>query len=69
MSTTTTAPGRLFGYARREFVRNVRMIESSFFIVVLPVALYLMFGALSDWGDLPVGHGGRPQRQCALQFG
>lgn len=57
MSTTTTAPGRLVGYARREFVRNVRMIESSFFIVVLPVALYLMFGALSDWGDLPVGHG------------
>lgn len=54
---TTTPAGRLLGYAGREFVRTVRLVESTFFTVVLPVALYLMFGALSDWGDQPLGHG------------
>lgn len=53
----TTPAGRLFGYARREFVRTVRMVDATFFTVLLPVALYLMFGAMSSWGDQPLEHG------------
>ncbi|MGO1885349.1 MAG: ABC transporter permease, partial [Citricoccus sp.] len=44
-------------FAGWEFLRNVRMIESTFFIVVLPTVLYVMFGALSSFGDIPAGHG------------
>ncbi|MEV4901852.1 ABC transporter permease [Citricoccus sp. NPDC055426] len=45
------------GFAGWEFLRNVRMIESTFFIVVLPTVLYVMFGALSSFGDSPAGNG------------
>jgi ABC-2 type transport system permease protein len=44
-------------FAAWEYLRNVRMVESTFFIVVLPTVLYLMFGALASYGDAPVGHG------------
>ena len=62
-STTTTpvthrsAARRIAGYAGWELLRNVRMVESTFFIVVLPTVLYIMFGALSSWGDGEAGHG------------
>ncbi|MEO9247907.1 ABC transporter permease [Citricoccus nitrophenolicus] len=45
------------GFAAREFLRNVRMVESTFFIIVLPTVLYLMFGTLASFGDGPVGYG------------
>jgi ABC-2 type transport system permease protein len=48
---------RVTAFAGWEFLRTVRMVESTFFIVVLPTVLYLMFGALSSFGDSPVGHG------------
>ncbi|MFC7400793.1 ABC transporter permease [Citricoccus sp. GCM10030269] len=44
-------------FAAWEFMRNARMVESTFFIVVLPTVLYLMFGALAAYGDAAVGHG------------
>lgn len=44
-------------FAGWEFLRNARMVESTFFIVVLPTVLYLMFGALSAFGESPVGNG------------
>src|SRR5690606_23755200 len=62
-ATTTTpvthrsAARRIAGYAGWELLRNVRMVESTFFIVVLPTVLYIMFGALSSWGDGEAGHG------------
>lgn len=45
------------GFAGWEFLRNVRMVESTFFIVVLPTVLYLMFGALAAYGDAQAGNG------------
>lgn len=45
------------GFAGWDFVRNVRMVEATFFIVVLPAALYFMFGALSSFSDMQAGHG------------
>lgn len=68
-ATTSPAPSRatpgrkkstlsiITAFAGWEFVRNVRMIESTFFIVVLPTVLYVMFGALSSFGDAPAGNG------------
>lgn len=44
-------------YAAHDLRRNVRMVENTFFIVVLPAVLYLMFTALGDFADIPVGHG------------
>lgn len=44
-------------YAAYDFRRNLRMVESLFFVIVLPSALYLMFGALMDYGDFPAGTG------------
>lgn len=44
-------------YAAYDVRRNLRMVESLFFVIVLPSALYLMFGALMDYGDLPAGTG------------
>ncbi|MDO5633699.1 MAG: ABC transporter permease [Micrococcus sp.] len=54
---TTTALGRLLAYTRRDFLRILRMVDSTFFVIVLPAALYLMFGAMSDWGSNTAGHG------------
>ena len=45
------------GYAAHDLRRTVRMVPTSFFAVVLPPVLYLMFTALQDFADLPVGHG------------
>lgn len=44
-------------YAAHDLRRNVRMVENTFFIVVLPAVLYVMFTALGDFSDLRVGHG------------
>lgn len=44
-------------FAAWDFRRNVRMIEATFFTVGLPAALYVMFGALTDYGDQPAGNG------------
>lgn len=44
-------------YAAYDLRRNLRMVESLFFVIVLPSALYLMFGALTDYGDFPAGTG------------
>lgn len=44
-------------YTMWEFYRSVRLIESSFFIIFLPTALYLMFGAAAEYGDYPSGNG------------
>lgn len=44
-------------YAAHDWRRQVRMIESIFFVVVLPTALFWMFGINSDYGDFPAGHG------------
>lgn len=44
-------------YAGYDLRRHLRMVESIFFIIVLPAALYLMFGALQDYGDYPAGTG------------
>jgi ABC-2 type transport system permease protein len=58
--TTTarkSAVRRVAGFAAWELRRNVRMVESTFFIVVLPTVLYLMFGAFITAGDQPAGSG------------
>lgn len=47
----------IVAFAAWDFLRNVRMIEATFFIIVLPAALYFMFGALADYSDAPAGHG------------
>ena len=44
-------------YTLWDFFRTIRMVESSFFIVVLPTVLYVMFGALADYSSFEVGHG------------
>ncbi|MCM3332017.1 ABC transporter permease [Kocuria palustris] len=44
-------------YAAYDLRRNLRMVESLFFVIVLPSALYLMFGALTEFGDFPAGSG------------
>lgn len=52
------SPARIVtAYAGWEFMRNARMVESTFFIVVLPTVLYLMFGALASYSEAEVGHG------------
>ncbi|MGD7708093.1 ABC transporter permease [Microlunatus sp. Y2014] len=47
----------VLAFAGHEFARNVRMFESTFFLIVLPTVLYLMFGALAAFGSAAVGHG------------
>ncbi|GAB2605202.1 hypothetical protein GCM10009696_08400 [Kocuria himachalensis] len=44
-------------YAAHDLRRNVRMVENTFFVVVLPAVLYVMFTALGDFSDRPAGHG------------
>lgn len=49
---------RLGAFVRRDLIRQLRLVESVFFIAVLPTALFLMFGTLSgDWNDIEVGDG------------
>src|SRR5699024_10938593 len=40
-----------------EFWRNFRMLDATFFVIVLPAAMYLMFGVAMDQGELPAGYG------------
>lgn len=54
---TTSGLAKVPAFAVRDFHRNVRMIESTFFIVLLPTALYVMFGAITDYADQPAGNG------------
>lgn len=44
-------------YILLDFWRNFRNFGNTFFIVVLPTALYLFFGVYNDWADLPVNQG------------
>lgn len=61
--TTEPAPAHrssvlcVLRYALYDLRRNLRMVESLFFVIVLPAALYLMFGALTEFGDFPAGAG------------
>lgn len=61
MTTTLTAPRgrsqRLCGFTLKELTRQITMLESTFFIVALPVALYFMFDSLNSQGDIPIGSG------------
>ena len=47
----------LLGDTAWEFWRNIRMIESTFFVVVLPAAMYLMFGVGMNQGAGEAGNG------------
>ena len=49
--------GRLASFVGQDLVRQLKMVESIFFIAVLPTALFLMFGALADWGDVRMENG------------
>lgn len=44
-------------YAVLDLRRNLRMGESVFFTMVLPSALYLMFRGMSEYAEVPTGHG------------
>lgn len=44
-------------YVLHDLRRNVRMVSSMVFVVLLPAALFLMFGAIQEWADRSVGHG------------
>ncbi|RBP61618.1 ABC-2 type transport system permease protein [Brevibacterium sanguinis] len=67
-TTTTPAPAsdatgtrsgaaRLLGFTAWDFLRTVRMFSATFFIVVLPMGMYLIFGASAGLGDETLGHG------------
>ncbi|MGO1591332.1 MAG: ABC transporter permease [Ancrocorticia sp.] len=47
----------LLRYTGWEFWRNLRMVDSTFFVVILPSALYLMFGVAMDQGSGVSVHG------------
>lgn len=47
----------LFRFVGWEFWRNFRMLDATFFVLVLPAAMYLMFGVGMDQGELPAGYG------------
>lgn len=47
----------LLRYVGWEFWRNFRMVDATFFIVVLPVAMYLMFGVAMGVSENPAGQG------------
>lgn len=44
-------------YAGHDTVRHLRMFASVFFITLLPTAMYLMFGAMTEFGDFDAGSG------------
>lgn len=44
-------------YAAYDLRRNVRMFAAVFFIVLLPSAMYLMFGAMTAYGEYSAGDG------------
>lgn len=47
----------VIAYTGYDLRRHLRMLSNMFFIVVLPTALFLMFGGLADYSDNQVGHG------------
>ncbi|GAA2089834.1 ABC transporter permease [Brevibacterium salitolerans] len=52
-----SALSRVLGYTGWELLRTVRMFSATFFIAVLPVAMFLIFGGMADYGDAPMGRG------------
>lgn len=59
---TTLTPPRtrmavVLGYTRSELVRQLRMIESTFFIIALPVFMFFIFNNISSQADAPIGSG------------
>lgn len=52
-----STPQIVLSFAGWDFWRNIRMFEATFFTIGLPAALYLMFGALSGFGQESAGHG------------
>ncbi|WP_238385064.1 ABC transporter permease [Nesterenkonia muleiensis] len=50
---------RVSAYILMDFWRNLRNFANSFFIIVLPTVLFLIFGVSADWNefDLPDGTG------------
>jgi ABC-2 type transport system permease protein len=57
LSSPRGPAARLGSFVGHDLLRQLKMAESVFFIAVLPTALFLMFGTLSDWGSLQAGHG------------
>lgn len=62
MTTTTLSPKKsmpkiLVNFVGWEFWRNFRMVDATFWVIVLPAALYLMFGVAINPGELSVGAG------------
>ncbi|WP_044496398.1 ABC transporter permease [Nesterenkonia massiliensis] len=47
----------LMAFILMDFWRNFRNFGNTFFIVVLPTALYLFFGVYNDWSEFDVGNG------------
>lgn len=44
-------------YAAYDWRRQIRMVESLIFVVVLPTVLFWIFGINTDYADFPAGHG------------
>ena len=62
MTTTHTGARKspteiLLRFVAWEFWRNFRMADATFFVVILPTAMYLMFGVAMDQGAQPAGEG------------
>lgn len=57
--SAATSRGRMSitTYILMDFWRNFRNFGNTFFILVLPTALYLFFGVYNDWSDFPAGNG------------
>ena len=50
-------PEILLRFVGWEFWRNFRMLDATFFVIILPTAMYLMFGVAMDQGEMPAGYG------------
>lgn len=44
-------------YFRIELVRTMRDVVTMFFVAILPAFMYIIFGAVQDWGETDIGHG------------
>lgn len=51
------ALGTTLHYAAYDWRRQIRMVDSLFFVIILPTALFWMFGINSDFASYPAGHG------------
>ncbi|NLS08850.1 DUF202 domain-containing protein [Nesterenkonia sp. MY13] len=47
----------LMTYILMDFWRNLRNFGNSFFIIVLPAVLFLIFGVSADWNEFPLPTG------------